>query len=1133
MARYLFDHLLTQLRTLAGGLRADGDDAELLDRFLRLRDEMAFTVLVQRHGRMVLGVCARVLPDRHEAEDAFQSTFLVLARKAPSIRKQASVASWLYGVAYRLSVQMKRRQVQRQRLQERASAMSAEPPDLASEWRELKPLLDEELHALPEKYRAPVVLCYLEEKTNEEAAGQLGWPMGTLKTRLARAREILQGRLARRGVALSTGLSAPLLAQEAAAAVPRELLLSTAAAAARFAFGETPGLSAAVVAAANQMVTAMFKTQLKRGLVLALLLSGLLAGGGLAIERLWSAPQEPPLLADADLPTPPRPAVPAPDPKLPAGARAHIGDLGMPVAPLPLFFPDGKRVAYLAATCLGPIVDIYVYDMTTGKQLYEIDGAQLPYSYWLHTPSGKELTPDGKQLLHITPDGTRLLTLGEGKVQVWDGATGKAVRAIAFTAPESTRLKTDAKESNDAPDIHPAYAFSPDGKLLACHAFEGICLYDLATGRELRRFGPTRDADEFLRTKSWKDSVTHALAFAADGKSIASLRTGEDVCIWDVASGKKLRDLPYQGRPVATAALLFSLDGKRLALRQRGALRCWDVADAKVLLTRDDEGVHGRPGVQHPLGFSPDSNRLSTGSTIYTLADGTSQRVERRPFFVSLLADDRARPFAASNWDLLSGKEMPSLGRDRQNTSAALSTDGKLLALAGTEVRLYRTTDGKEIGQIVQPDLDGVHHLDLSADGKLLACACLRRHSEERYAVVIRVWDLETGKIVLEEAGKEQPSLHDCPGLLFTPDGKGLLVGTHQGSQLLDLTGGKVLERLPLELSYRPRFSPDGTLLAIPDSQRLTVYDWPARKELRRFSRPAGAAHLSTGFAFSPDSQEAATTAVDGLTWRFHTRTGKQQSFGVQSPPEPQAYLKVGGVAGYGSQGRTLCVFKEKLRLYELATGKERLTLTPRVDGPQTWGAMSADGTIAVTRCADGTYLVWDLWPKPQGRIEDAWADLASEDAGQAFQAIRRLAADPAQALPILQERLKPAAPVDPELVARWLADLNSDNFRTRQQATQELERLGEETIPALQKALADKPALETRTRLDQLLDKAQRLPPPEAMRGLRAVEVLEHIGTAGAQRLLRQLADGAEGMLLTREAQAALQRLAKQPTTP
>lgn len=1126
MARYLFDHLLTQLRTLAGGLRADGDDAELLDRFLRLRDEAAFTVLVQRHGRMVLGVCARVLPDRHEAEDAFQSTFLVLARKAPSIRKQASVASWLYGVAYRLSVQMKRRQAQRQRLQERATAMSAEPPDLASEWRELKPLLDEELHALPEKYRAPVVLCYLEEKTNEEAAGLLGWPMGTLKTRLARAREILQGRLAQRGVALSAGLSAPLLAQEASAAVPRELLLSTATAAARFACGETPGLSAAVVAAANQMVTAMFKTQLKRGLVLALLLSGLLAGGGLAIERLWSAPQQPTLRADAEAPTSPRPVVPAVSPDLPAGARARIGDKGMPLAPMPIFYPGGPRVAYLAGSCISPQVDLYVYDVTTGKQLFEIEDHGLPYphTHWLSTPFGRKLLPGCQQLLHVTPDGTQLLTLGEGKVHVWDGTTGKAVRSVAFQLLASAKPST--KEAKDAPEIHPAYAFAPDGTLLACHAFEGVCLYDLKTGRELRRFGAARDADTFLRTKSRKDSVTHALAFAADGKSLASLRSGENVCLWDVATGKKLREVPYQGRPVETAALLFSPDGKRLALRQCGALRCWDLADAKVLLTRDDEPVNDRPGVQHPLAFAPDGARLATGTTIYHLADGTSQRVERRPFFAAL-TDDRARPFAASTWDLLSGKEMPSLGRDRQN-AAALSADGKLLALAGSEIRLYRPADGREIGQIVQPDLDGVHHLDLSADGKLLACACLRRHGDERSFVVIRVWDLETGKIVLEETAKEPQVRDDCPCLRFTPDGKSLLVGTANGSRLLGLADGKVVERLPLEIEFEPRFSPDGQLLAIPDSQRILVWNWPARKALHRFTTPAGAVNLSTCFAFSPDSGELATTAVNGLTWRFNTRTGKQQSFGVPSPPEPQAYLKVGGVAGYGSQGRTLCVFKEKLHLYELATGKERLTLTPRADGTQTWGAISADGTIAVTRCADGAYVVWDLWSKPQGRIEDAWADLASEDAGLAFQAIRRLTADPLQALPILQERLKPAVPVDPVLVARLLADLNSDNFRTRHQATQELERLGEEAVPALQKALADKPALETRTRLDQLLHKAQRLPPPEAMRGLRAVEALEHIGSADARRLLRQLADGAEGMLLTREAQAAVQRLAK-----
>jgi RNA polymerase sigma-70 factor (ECF subfamily) len=174
---------------------------------------------------MVLAVCRRVLRDTNDADDAFQATFLVLVRKAASIAKPELLGNWLYGVAYRVAIKARANAARRSEYERRARAMPLVDPLLDVTGRELRTVLDAEMNRLPEKYRAPLVLCYLEGKTNEEAARQLGWPTGSMSGRLARAREMLRKRLVRRGLGLSTGIFAMLLSKNsAAAAVPAALL---------------------------------------------------------------------------------------------------------------------------------------------------------------------------------------------------------------------------------------------------------------------------------------------------------------------------------------------------------------------------------------------------------------------------------------------------------------------------------------------------------------------------------------------------------------------------------------------------------------------------------------------------------------------------------------------------------------------------------------------------------------------------------------------------------------------------------------------------------------------------------------------------------------------------------------------
>ena len=217
-------------------------DWQLLEQFVERRDQDAFESLVRVHGPMVLGVCRRVTGHHHDAEEAFQAAFLVLARKAASIWPRQMLASWLYGVAFRTALKLRTATAKR-RAKEKQIAMLPEPvaPE-ERDWQEIAPLLDRELNRLPDTYRAAVICCDLQGCTRAEAARQLGWPEGTLKVRLMRARSLLAKRLTRQGVALSAGTLAVVLSQKAAsAAVPAALLSSTAKAAG--AVAATSGIS--------------------------------------------------------------------------------------------------------------------------------------------------------------------------------------------------------------------------------------------------------------------------------------------------------------------------------------------------------------------------------------------------------------------------------------------------------------------------------------------------------------------------------------------------------------------------------------------------------------------------------------------------------------------------------------------------------------------------------------------------------------------------------------------------------------------------------------------------------------------------------------------------------------------------
>lgn len=294
----------------AASPRDEESDGQLLDRFIDDQDAHAFEELVRRHGRMVLGVCRRVLDNAHDAEDCFQAVFLVLVRKAASVRPREMVGNWLYGVAYRTALEARKMAARRRNREQKRCAMHSQGAETRSDdWQDLQPLLDQELAKLPDKYRGVLVSCDLEGKTRKEVAHALGLPEGTVASRLARARVLLAKRLSRRNLSISVAALASLLSRKASADVPHVLAAVTARAASQLAAGQPiAGLvSARVAALTDAALTSLLWSKLAIASAVMLVLTVLGIGIGAllpsALAQRSPDPHKPDLLA-------PKPAKP-------------------------------------------------------------------------------------------------------------------------------------------------------------------------------------------------------------------------------------------------------------------------------------------------------------------------------------------------------------------------------------------------------------------------------------------------------------------------------------------------------------------------------------------------------------------------------------------------------------------------------------------------------------------------------------------------------------------------------------------------------------------------------------------------------------------------------------------------------
>jgi len=264
---------------LHGSALGPSKDRDLLERFVAQRDADAFATLVGRHGPMVLALCRRILGHEQDAEDAFQATFVVLARKASSVPWRESVGNWLYGVACRTALRLRTRAGARRHHEHQAASMRTGGAVALAEQEDARSMLDEELVRLPDRYRQPLLLCYLQGLTRDEAARELGWTPGMVKGNLERGKEYLRGRLIRRGCAVVGALPTPLLTPAEVSAVPAPLAAATVQAAV------TGVTSAAVTGLTQGVMHAMFYSKLRRVALILLAFAVVASGAQLIISH--------------------------------------------------------------------------------------------------------------------------------------------------------------------------------------------------------------------------------------------------------------------------------------------------------------------------------------------------------------------------------------------------------------------------------------------------------------------------------------------------------------------------------------------------------------------------------------------------------------------------------------------------------------------------------------------------------------------------------------------------------------------------------------------------------------------------------------------------------------------------------
>jgi WD40 repeat protein len=839
--------------------------------------------------------------------------------------------------------------------------------------------------------------------------------------------------------------------------------------------------------------------------------------------------------------------------ELPPRALARLGDHRFyhgPGIACAVLSPDGRCIASAARfpSYFRHIPDEYrdpyertivLWDAATGKRIREL---RVP-----HGPVAR---------LAFSPDGKHLAAAGGSFGFLFDVESGKLVRRLA---------KLDTRVDH--------LAFSADGKQLRVSEHEGaVTSCDVQTGKQRRRWQPPVVSSELVKADV---RVTRG-ELSPQGKLIAwrlcqlpdynKLPRATVLVVTDAGTEKPLYGQMF--KVGALDSLTFSHDGRRLVIAS-DKLSVRDAATGKELFALDAPSPYrfalspdGRQAAiaddksrvrLWDLGTRKPSHEICSG-LVYINSDilGTPQAFSADGKTLLLATHTTLRLF-----DTMTGKERAEPGH-RAPVTPRFSPDGRTLFTSCGEVRCrWDLSPGKEPALLSHErrnaweGICGEKALAHSGDGRLFL---------DGSGANVRLREVATGRVVRALEGARWAFLG-----LFSPDATRVLLWhsavTGQDGQRVRLYDARTGKRSgEIEIGDRagyPVFSPDGRFVAWADClHAVRLHDAVTGKLVRtlRSSRPLPRPDCNTAdLFFSPSGEllivsdyfhESFSRLEDIEKWNtlpvrvFHVPSGREISR-FHANPEKTSRAGRLACAACSPDGRLLAVGEEEsgtIRLIEIASGRVRVELTGHRHGVRRL-AFSPDGKALASGGEDNVVLLWDVTGARTGaavkgaserELTAWWADLAGEDAQRAGAAVASLIRTPGQSVAFLKDRLHPAEAQDEKRLARLIAEFDAGSFQKRDAANRELARLGEQAEPALRRALKNGPPLEVSRRIETLLERLERGPlPPETMRALRAIEVLEHVGTLETRRCLEALAKGTEARQ-TRDAKAALDRLAR-----
>jgi RNA polymerase sigma factor (sigma-70 family) len=928
---------------------------------------------------MVMRTCCRLLGSLPDAEDCFQATFLVLCRKARTIARQHSLGSWLHKVAYRIC--MRARAARRRQPRELPAGIepTAGESVLPLATQEERAVLVEELNWLPDKYRAPLVLHYLENKTVEQTAAELGWPYGTVCVRLTRGKDRLRVRLARRGLTLSAGVVAASLAQEEAAAA---IGPSVARATIQAALGLAPGMGPASPSVRTvELADALIRAETRRriGWMFALVLVvGTATGAGVALthDHQELRPEVKGIAAEANAETEQPAGVDRDGDPLPRGAILRIGSAHFRQGDLlraAAYSPDGQTL-----TTIGSLGLIRTWDARTGKPHETFLGASL------NAPREpvNVVSANGRFAAGYELPSAR--SLADGRITLWGLADGSIRKSLAV--PENYEIL--------------ALAVSNDGSRLAASRasqVDPLLVWDVPTGKPPR----------CLPAAGWGGQPSFLrIALSPHGKLVAGFDSHPTIRLWDVESSEERRPLSMEGAQFS--ALAFSGDGLRLACGDlAGRISVWETRSGQ--LVRSFSARRSQPATTATRSSDP-------GSRPSPVMGRTQKR--RGPLMGLDGVTSLALSFDGSSvacccdetlclWNVETGHERgqfdPVDFRGSRQIALAFSSDGKRLAGgdSSAQVKVWDVATGRRILFTDEPDLsshdnDAQCYATISPDG---ATAATFRSG------LVGFWDVRTGQVT-GTIGAANVDGRSSQPITFSADGRFLLRPYHW-VRVSDVVSGRAdwnlewalypLPRIPEAMPVKGRdlgvqcndfrlvrqvatgslpalagsgqrhrpfaLSPNGKIVAWEcgdgpvDAARnmILLCEWTGR-ETGRILCPGTCQSAS----FAPDGQSIAVAgesyvgtwnATSGQEiWKSRNELWNLKTIGAH---RPLAFSPDGTLLATGDENCNIC-------LWDAATGQVAHILKGH-GGPITSLVFSSDGRRLISGSADTTALIWDV----------------------------------------------------------------------------------------------------------------------------------------------------------------------------